>query len=440
MDQTSRFNLFYPLDNAVAVFNSVSGKWAEFSKKDADRLKKNRPDLLSKALREQAKSIGAVIPENHDEIRWFQDNHHQMMTDRSTATYIWALTFLCNLTCPYCFEGEDHSRVEMSKAMCERLIRAVQRRAEREKTRRLAVMLFGGEPLLKRAECVLILRTLKEWCQERSMEFRGLISTNGVLLTSTVVKELSPYLNGAQLTLDGPREIHNSLRVGRNRKPTFDRILDAVQILADKKIAVHLRLQVHNTDAHRLTELLGELRESGVLPNPFVRVSAAMVRDNQWCRSCESFSGYVQSGSEEERRSIELIEKLVPTGRPAAQIVPCVMAHNQVCIDPKGDLFRCITDVGDAKCRVGYLHATDDKFVFTKRMKEYDSRDPTRWETCHACAYLPLCGGGCPRRAYHAHGSFDGPACNESKLVLDTRIERLIRQERQVTARAAVNL
>lgn len=435
---TSRFNLYYPLDDSVAVFNAVSGQWAAFANDQAEHLREQSIDLLSSECLQTAQRIGAVIPGERDERQWYQRCLHDIMKDRTTATYIWALTFRCNLTCPYCFEGERNVATEMDLAACQRLLAAVQRRAEQDGTKRLAIMLFGGEPLLKRAECLSILRTMHAWCQCRAIEFRGLISSNGVLLSPAVMREFTGCLHGAQLTLDGPRAIHDQLRVGRNRKPTYDKILAAVRLLVKAGVFVHLRLQVHNEDADRLGELVADLRNRGIVPNPLVRISAAMVRVNTWCQSCQGFSGYVQSGSDSEHRAIRTIERLVPTGRPAAQIIPCVMAHNQVCIDPAGDLFRCITDVGDPECRVGYLHPTDDRFVFTERMAEYEARDPTRWPQCEACAYLPLCGGGCPRRAFEMHGSFDGPACNESKLVLDTRIRALIQRERQVSKRAAV--
>ena len=87
-------------------------------------------------------------------------------------------------------------------------------------------------------------------------------------------------------------------------------------------------------------------------------------------------------------------------------------------IDPLGDVYKCWEEIGDTDYRVGNiqsgLHFSDSM----RRWIDYDFLDSRK---CSKCSVLPLCKGGCPKKA------LDGKErhCASSKYNVESMIELL---------------
>ncbi|UCG48500.1 MAG: radical SAM protein [Phycisphaerales bacterium] len=424
--KVSRFNLFYKQQGGTAVFNTATGKWCTFSLMSAARLRAGTIDGLPERTLRQAAAIGAVVEDCFDEDRWYRLAYERRMTDRKTARYVCALTFSCNLRCPYCFErGPRAADGPMTREFAARLVAAVKQRCASDGTRRLCIMLFGGEPLLELDVGLFLLREFAEWCADSGVSFMATMSSNGVLFTKEKVRLLSPYLDSVQVTLDGPRHVHDRIRRTQSGRGTFDRILDSVRMLSKEGIGVHIRTQASLDNAFEIMELLEGLKKDGILGLPKVQASVAVLREFSKWATCEYRKNYFEPGSELEREVIRLSESVLPARRPAVQILPCVADENLFCVDPAGNLFKCITNITNLDRRVGYL---DDSgaFKLTEHYRARASRNPLTFDDCRACPYLPLCGGGCPTSALNRWKTYGHSYCTNNKAILDSRIERLI--------------
>ncbi|MFF4342870.1 radical SAM protein [Kitasatospora sp. NPDC001540] len=184
-------------------------------------------------------------------------------TDRYNLTVVTSTA--CNLGCPYCFQNTDAAqpgrfdppRIDkqvLDGPTIDRIVEFTRPRMERAAVRRLFVLLFGGEPLLNPWACrELLLRLAALGPVTASMV------SNGVLLTPRKAERLEEVgLRSVQITLDGPKELHDSLRATRAGRGTYESILDNITaVQAATRLRFGLRL---NTTAEGLPHLEGLVR------------------------------------------------------------------------------------------------------------------------------------------------------------------------------------
>src|SRR3989337_4111825 len=92
---------------------------------------------------------------------------------------------------------------------------------------------FGGEPLLGYQRVLSISRHVQKIALGSGVSFVIHITTNGYLLNRQRIKELiDSGIYDFQITIDGPPETHDKLRVLRNGKGTFKRLFKNINNLA----------------------------------------------------------------------------------------------------------------------------------------------------------------------------------------------------------------
>lgn len=150
----------------------------------------------------------------------------------------------CQFRCSYCYEDFEIGR------MPDRLQLALERFISRRMPEidSMYISWFGGEPLLAKDVVLRICRHAFSEAQKHNVHFSGGFTTNGYILTQELAEELlSLGQNFFQITLDGPREVHNLTRKLANGRGTFDVIWG--NLLRMREIKQHfmvvLRLHVY---------------------------------------------------------------------------------------------------------------------------------------------------------------------------------------------------
>ncbi|MGW4210293.1 radical SAM protein [Lentzea sp. NPDC004789] len=97
-------------------------------------------------------------------------------------------------------------------------------------TTEINVNWFGGEPLLAREQVFSIARTLRARAAARGVEYRSQLTTNGPLFTRQLIEDLvcEAGVTRIDVTVDGPRRVHDASRRMKNGTSTYYRILDSV--------------------------------------------------------------------------------------------------------------------------------------------------------------------------------------------------------------------
>ncbi len=350
---------------------------------------------------------GFVVPAGADEVAEVRRRYRAWQQDRSTLSLTIAPTLGCNFGCDYCFEGDEHTGGSMPPAVQEALIRWVER--ELPGRTRLGVVWYGGEPLLCPEVIESLSNAFRSLCAAAGVQYAAGIVTNGYRLDGATAAWLVGLgVVSAQVSLDGPPEVHDRRRHLRGRQGTFARILaNLKQAVEVAGLALVLRVNVDARNVAAAERLVDLLAAEGFAHRPRVQVAFARVVDPAgvgsplWhqCLAPEEFARH-------ERRMLAYAQARglaqITAPRPRGGACGAVRASSFV-VAPDGALHKCWQTVADPAQAVGHV----------LRQTATDDRRWLAWEpvqgACAGCSVLPSCMGGCPKEAM-ARGQ-EAPTC-----------------------------
>jgi uncharacterized protein len=150
----------------------------------------------------------------------------------------------CNLRCVYCYEtfALGHMKLELAKG----IVALIQKRVERG-LEWLDIEFFGGEPLGAWNTVKYLTGALHEICQRNSVRLLGGITTNSMLLSQDRFEWLAQHgITGFQITLDGPRDIHDVRRVSPHKTGSFDVIWQKLAMIRASKFSdLEVVIRIH---------------------------------------------------------------------------------------------------------------------------------------------------------------------------------------------------
>ena len=185
------------------------------------------------------------------------------------STLVLNVTNSCNLSCRYCYEyGDDRlGKKAESAAMTEETARQSVETliAESGANGKLQLTFFGGETLLNWK----VLKPTMEYARRRAAEEGKFIdfalTTNATLLTSEIIQFLADNHVGVMVSIDGPRELQDSMRVFSNGCGSYDlvapKIKELLRVHRSRPIGARVTLTSAGIDVpgifRHLTEELG---------------------------------------------------------------------------------------------------------------------------------------------------------------------------------------
>jgi uncharacterized protein len=323
----------------------------------------------------------------------------------------------CNLDCPYCFQRAKSrsygflstKQVDLGLAAiadCEKRVMAL----NKGKKTLPKISITGGEPLLRNKANLEVLDYLLGRLAELHWPYN--ITTNGTELAQFVADhEPAKNCRNIQVTLDGPREIHDQRRCFRNGAPSFDKIINGVDIALSEgwKITLRVNLDMNNVD--------------------YVPDLVEFVQVRGWCEF-ENFSAYVSpvtdhgalGGYDTPKDEADLLlallqvveespivrevfdirhfrgfnyaERILLHKDPRYPVIyRCEAVMGMYIFDPRGDVHVCLEAVGDPSMRVGTYDPEwnlDDTAA-----ARWTQKHVLNMEECSTCKIRFICAGGC---------------------------------------------
>lgn len=270
------------------------------------------------------------------------------------------VTTACNLRCSYCFQnlhggGKRIPAKRLSSSVLKWAAHEAVEKAELVGARRLALTLMGGEPLVAQGVCFEALRLFGERFDAMDAE----LVTNGTLLREEDLPRWEGLgLTGIQVTLDGGRKSHDSVRVSKAYPRTFDRICRLVAAILDcTSLRVVLRVNISPDLLREAPGMLVEINREVPLAHPSLVLDIAPVVGLDW-NSC--FPSEVQQEA--------LWETLLNTaaelgvGLPVPQISACLHCSEPrgargLVVGPGGLLYQNWAEAGREELAVGRVTA-----------------------------------------------------------------------------------
>ncbi|MCI0471073.1 MAG: radical SAM protein, partial [Candidatus Aminicenantes bacterium] len=268
----STYNFFFPIDEKgnYLAFNSLKNGLAVFPGKLVEILQSFQPgDTLSlpESTLADLKKGGFICDDLYDEYGMLLVRRHlQQYSGGETLGLTIAPTIFCNLSCSYCFESPQNKR--MDAAVIAQIVEFVKKRITTG-LKSLHIVLYGGEPLL----CLDIIEELStrliELCDQEGVKYKAHIITNGTLFTRAAAEKLkSLKVTGAQITIDGDKEMHDARRPYRNGKGSFDRIFANIIDTAGI-IPIDLRVNIDRQNVDTVLEFFKKIQSDPRLETHF---------------------------------------------------------------------------------------------------------------------------------------------------------------------------
>jgi uncharacterized protein len=176
---------------------------------------------------------------------------------------------ICNLDCTYCFylkkeslfpEHRKASDFRMSDQTLETYIRQY---LTSQSGAEIAFAWQGGEPTLLGLDYFRrVVELQKKYCPH-GKRVSNALQTNGTLLTDAWCQFLRENHFLVGLSIDGPRELHDRYRVTRSGKPSFDLVMQGLNLLKQHKVEFNTLTVVHRELAYHPREVYEFLCEHG---------------------------------------------------------------------------------------------------------------------------------------------------------------------------------
>jgi len=403
----SQFILYNTLTSAAFVVDTdVKNVLEKSIRNDLSQLKSNEIDFFKKS--------GVLVDDHIDERNIVRVKREDARFHKDYIKFVVLTTYACNLACPYCFEGkgEVHHKA-MSEGNVKLFIKFVKNMALEYNRKTIDVTLFGGEPLLNKNACLKILDELFHWCKKNGIKFKPGIITNGTLLTQDIVNRFVKYgVYFIQITLDGPKNIHDKRRIYKDGKGTYEDIIKSLKIVKKSGIPIQLLVNVDKNNWKSIEKLFDDLIDEDlggiVLPiEPVYNVTDACAGYSSLCFRSEEIKDVIPKL---QRLAYEkgFVVPLAPNSFP----LWCGTEFRfSFVVDSFCDIYKCVSFLGDKKHRIGSIGKdgmiTDVEYPFYDLM----SRDPLSFELCRDCKLLPICGGGCSALAFINKGTYHAENC-----------------------------
>jgi uncharacterized protein len=395
----------------LLVFNSFSSALLEFSGETArvvaevlggQRLAKGR-------IIPYLSSHGVVVPTELDEMELASRLHQAALEDGQTLGLMLMPHENCNFRCVYCYE--EFKRNRMLPEVVEGVVALVKKRAPG--LRSLSIGWFGGEPLLAFDIVEDVTTRLRSIAAAHGMAFSSEMTTNGYHLDAErAARCIAAGISRYQVTLDGPAESHDKLRVLASGGSTSARIVSNLQHLRDHANGFHIAIRV-NFSPENLPLLPAFIQWLGAEFGNDPRFSIRFRPIGRWggpndetLNVCEPLLA--------ENQEISLMRMAMHAGFSLQTWKDGMQLYGSVCyaasprhfvIGSDGMVYKCTVAFNDPRNHVGRIDADGNLNVHEHLLDLWTRSGEETDADCRECSFRPPCQGNlCPLERMDGRG------------------------------------
>ncbi|WP_232072075.1 anaerobic sulfatase maturase [Paraburkholderia pallida] len=341
----------------------------------------------------------------------------------------------CNIDCQYCFFLSKEAlypndRHRMSEATLDAYIRQL---LESHRTPQVTVAWQGGEPTLMRVDFFRQAVALVEKYRKPGQIVKHTFQTNGLLLDDEWCAFFKEHDFLVGLSVDGPRELHDTYRVDRQGNGTFDLVMRGWRLLREHGVEFNILCTVNAANqAHGRAVYQFFRDELGARWIQFIPIierateQTIQLANLGWReRPGHQRVLYTQSGNIVTQRSVgprqygqflvDIFEEWVrhDVGSVYVQLFDVTLEamfgrhllciHAPVCgqgpaLEYNGDLYSCDHFV-EPGYKLGNIHETHmSTLMALPAQREFgEAKRDSLTQQCQRCEVRPLCNGGCPK-------------------------------------------
>lgn len=405
------------------VVNPLSGH--------ADFLTADEARLLESGVPDEAGVLAArgYLADPEDEERRFRQAYLDFLDDRGRdeVQLFFVPWYACNFGCSYCYQAEyPAAHAVPSPEVLDAFFAYVDRAFA---GRRKYVTLFGGEPLLPGEAARGFLEGFVDRVAARGLDLA--VVTNGYHLVQALPVLQRAGVREVQVTLDGPREVHDARRPLHGGGTTFDAVVAGIDATLAAGLPVNLRMVVDRRNLEDLPALARFAIDRGWTAHPLFKTQLGR---NYELHHCHSGPGVLYSRLELYEALFDLTRRhpeVLELHKPAYSIArflaengelppplfdACTGCKTEWAFDATGRIYACTATVGKPDEALGTFWPTvtrDEDAV-----GEWEDRDVLAIPECRACTLRLACGGGCASAAKNRTGRLHAPDCRPIRELL----------------------
>lgn len=415
MLKPSQFTITTDINNTeVAVYNILTNAFAVLERElwrtyEADGTWEAHPHI------EVLTKHGFLVPVDVDEYQTFLLNRNKVKFYSGHLTFTVLTTFGCNLACKYCMQNPVRLEHSTEAAVATDDMNAMSTAEFIKKVvgeylpNEITLTYFGGEPLANIEGIETLHNFLKEALPAKT-QLNQMAITNGVLVPRYTDRLCQIGISTLQITLDGPRQIHDARRVSIGGTGTFDKVVAGISAALEAGIFVAIHTVIDSHNAPYIRELAQFLRQhfNNYLDRLAVNVGLASNPgwDSQHCAL------YISDSHTTAMEFVQAVESVLDEGLQIIDFLissPCPRERdNEFIIAPDGGLYKCISAVGRDAFHVGNIQ--DTPLTIAHRSASLINFGAPVNE-CRPCPYLPYCNGGCRFNAWVKTGDIFSLDC-----------------------------
>ncbi len=343
--------------------------------------------------------------------------------DFPLQTLVMNLTNQCNLSCQYCYEfGADKVATPEGKPKFMDIATAkssvdflLAQSADRQTVH---ITFFGGETLMNFPLLKQVVAYANERAAEQGRHVDFSLTTNGTLLTPAIIEFLSENRIGVTVSMDGPKDMHDRLRVFENGRGSYDIIEPRVRALIQnhrtRPITARVTLTAGVSDVIRIFRHLKQdlgFYEVGFAPVTTSPDQLYAIGQRGMDSVLEQFhvlaSEYLEYALRGEAHGFSNVsDTLAELCQGVNKSHPCGAGLGLLGVGPSGDIAPCHRFVDSDAHSLGHISTGVDR----ERRTEFLRRGHigSKYD-CHTCWARPLCAGGCHHEAFVRYGDTGHP-------------------------------
>lgn len=376
-------------DQLVALTPQLANIFNE-SKAAPEKIKAQHAELYDHLLQK-----GIFVCDDADETEAYIRKREEY--ERSSGEYTITInpTLACNMSCWYCYESHKNMPA-MSADVKQSVLLLIDKLLADNKLKKLNLSFFGGEPLLYFDKVVVdIINHAKMQCKAFDAKLSIHFTTNAYLLTDNVLKQLEGLDVSFQITIDGGKQVHDSVRKTKGGEPTYARIVEHIHQTLSRGFSVGVRFNYTAKSIPSFIDVVKDFSHLQQEQKQLVNFTFQRVwQDN------EGDASQVEQQVEHIERAFEQAGLFVNNAK--SYIVPYCYADgvNTAVVNYNGDLFKCTARDFAPKSKEGTL-AADGTLRWNERLRKRMSIRHGS-DTCLQCRIYPICHGGCSQMKLEA--------------------------------------
>ena len=340
--------------------------------------------------------------------------------DFPLTTMVLNVTNKCNLACTYCYEYGEDKIIDtengkqpkfMSDQTAEESIEFLL--AESRGQEVAHVTFFGGETLLNFPVLQKTVAYARRRAAEEGKRIEFSLTTNATLLRPEIIEWLADNQIGVTISIDGPKEVQDGLRVFHNGKGSYDVVQPKIKELLKRHrtrpIGARVTLTQKNMDVLKIFKHLTE--EMGFWEVGLAPVTTQDHRDyaitaegkDDMLRQFEVLAEeWLEAALKDEHHGFSNVkDTLEEIHKGVSKAYGCGAGLGLMGVATDGDVSLCHRFAGSPEHTIGSVTEGVDREKQGKFLTDHHIATKT---DCHTCWARPICSGGCYHEAHVNYG------------------------------------